>query len=80
MCREPQGPSEVLCSFCSTEEEHLHVHESSDLLPCSVAILAVLTCTKDRETRASLALRELEGSVSESQSKKKKRKKEMAGI
>lgn len=63
----PQGPSEVMCSFCSTEEEHLHAYDSLDLLLCSVAILAVLTCRKDRETHASLALRELEGSVSESQ-------------
>lgn len=67
MCKRPQGPREVLCSFCSTEEEHFSVCESLDFFLCSVAILAVLTCRKDRETRASLALRELEGSVSDSQ-------------
>lgn len=67
MYKIPQGPSEVLCSFCSTEEEHLHVCESLDLLLCSVAILAVLTHRKNRETHASLALRELEGSASDSQ-------------
>lgn len=41
--------------------------ESLDFFLCSVAVLAVLTCRKDRETRASLALRELGGSVSDSQ-------------
>lgn len=52
------------------------MYESSEPLLSSVTILAVLTSRKDRETRASLALRELEVSVIH----KGKRKKEMAGM
>lgn len=63
------------CALCSTEKEHLY--ESLDLLLCSVAILAVLSHRRDKDTRASLALRELELSVIHRSKKKKRKRKEI---
>lgn len=80
-CRKPALCAKSLrdqvnfCALCSTEKEHLY--ESLDLLLCSVAILAVLSHRRDKDTHASLALRELELSVIHRSKKKKRKRKEI---